>query len=72
MFFNGISVFHIFGSGVWTLEEKGKSPELNVTFETARPTLTHLALVGLENQGKVCICFAIVFRQNALWRFALM
>jgi len=37
--------------GVWTLEEKGQSPNIDVTFETARPTVTHLALVTLEHAG---------------------
>ena len=38
--------------GVWTLEKKGKSPQMDVTFDTAKPTLTHMALVALEKQGK--------------------
>ena len=37
--------------GVWTLEEKGQSPNVDVTFETAKPTVTHLALVTLEHAG---------------------
>ncbi|XP_074650189.1 NAD-dependent protein deacylase sirtuin-6-like [Tubulanus polymorphus] len=39
--------------GVWTLEEKGEAPSFNVTFDEARPTLTHMALVALEQAGYV-------------------
>nr|XP_054756247.1 NAD-dependent protein deacylase sirtuin-6-like [Lytechinus pictus] len=39
--------------GVWTLEKEGKKPEVNVTFDTAKPTLTHMALVELERRGKL-------------------
>ncbi|KAF3699231.1 NAD-dependent protein deacetylase sirtuin-6 [Channa argus] len=37
--------------GVWTLEEKGESPHFDTTFEDARPSLTHMALVGLQRAG---------------------
>ncbi|XP_072167214.1 NAD-dependent protein deacylase sirtuin-6-like [Diadema setosum] len=40
-------------NGVWTLEKQGKKPDVNVTFDTARPTLTHMALVELERRGKL-------------------
>ncbi|XP_062616050.1 uncharacterized protein LOC134277756 [Saccostrea cucullata] len=39
--------------GVWTLEQKGEKPQVNVTFDNARPTLTHMALVALERAGIV-------------------
>lgn len=38
--------------GVWTLEQKGEKPNVSVTFDNARPTLTHMALVALERAGK--------------------
>uniref|UniRef100_A0A3B5KKC7 NAD-dependent protein deacylase sirtuin-6 n=1 Tax=Takifugu rubripes TaxID=31033 RepID=A0A3B5KKC7_TAKRU len=37
--------------GVWTLEEKGESPQFETTFEAARPSLTHMALLGLQRAG---------------------
>ncbi|XP_060940631.1 NAD-dependent protein deacetylase sirtuin-6 [Limanda limanda] len=37
--------------GVWTLEEKGESPRFDITFEDARPSLTHMALLGLQRAG---------------------
>lgn len=37
--------------GVWTLEEKGETPHFDTTFEDARPTFTHLALLGLQRAG---------------------
>ncbi|XP_041366026.1 NAD-dependent protein deacetylase sirtuin-6-like [Gigantopelta aegis] len=39
--------------GVWTLEEKGQQPEVNITFESAIPSPTHMALVELERLGIV-------------------
>ncbi|CAB1317180.1 unnamed protein product [Coregonus sp. 'balchen'] len=34
--------------GVWTMEERGESPHFDTTFEEARPSLTHMALLGLH------------------------
>lgn len=39
--------------GVWTLEEKGEEPKVDVTFDAAKPSLTHMALVALEEKGFV-------------------
>uniref|UniRef100_A0A7N6FIN0 NAD-dependent protein deacylase sirtuin-6 n=1 Tax=Anabas testudineus TaxID=64144 RepID=A0A7N6FIN0_ANATE len=39
--------------GVWTLEEKGELPHFDTTFEDARPSLTHMALLGLQRAGYV-------------------
>jgi len=36
---------------VWTLEKTGQSPNIDVTFETAQPTVSHRALVTLEHAG---------------------
>lgn len=38
-------------NGVWTLEEKGLTPKFDVSFDTAAPTLTHMALLKLEEEG---------------------
>ncbi|KAK5859836.1 hypothetical protein PBY51_021360 [Eleginops maclovinus] len=37
--------------GVWTLEQNGESPHFETTFEDARPSLTHMALLGLQRAG---------------------
>ncbi|XP_030220515.1 NAD-dependent protein deacylase sirtuin-6 [Gadus morhua] len=37
--------------GVWTMEEKGETPKFDTTFEDARPSLTHMALLGLYKAG---------------------
>ncbi|XP_014786464.1 NAD-dependent protein deacylase sirtuin-6 [Octopus bimaculoides] len=39
--------------GVWTLEMRGEEPKVDITFESAKPTLTHMALVALEKAGFV-------------------
>ena len=33
------------------MEEKGCCPEVEVTFDTAQPTIAHMALVALEDAG---------------------
>ncbi|NXR37941.1 SIR6 deacetylase, partial [Zosterops hypoxanthus] len=38
-------------NGVWTMEEKGLSPKFDTTFENARPSTTHMALLGLQRVG---------------------
>ncbi|KAL4608071.1 NAD-dependent protein deacetylase sirtuin-6 isoform X1 [Arapaima gigas] len=37
--------------GVWTLEERGETPHFDTTFEEARPSPTHLALLALQRAG---------------------
>ncbi|XP_054727226.1 NAD-dependent protein deacetylase Sirt6 [Anastrepha obliqua] len=39
--------------GVWTLEQKGKKPTINVSFDEAKPTKTHMALRALVEGGFV-------------------
>ncbi|KMZ04461.1 NAD-dependent protein deacetylase Sirt6 [Drosophila simulans] len=39
--------------GVWTLEEKGEKPDFNVSFDEARPTKTHMAIIALIESGYV-------------------
>lgn len=39
-------------NGVWTLEEKGEKPSMNIEFEDAVPTKTHMALKALIDGGQ--------------------
>lgn len=39
--------------GVWTLEEKGEKPTMNISFDDAVPTKTHMALKALIDKGYV-------------------
>ena len=39
--------------GVWTLEEKGKAPQMETTFDDAKPSITHMALVRLVEENFV-------------------
>ncbi|XP_046679526.1 LOW QUALITY PROTEIN: NAD-dependent protein deacetylase Sirt6-like [Homalodisca vitripennis] len=39
--------------GVWTLEAKGEKPDMNISFNDAVPTKTHMALAKLVQVGKV-------------------
>ncbi|XP_041765830.1 NAD-dependent protein deacetylase Sirt6 isoform X1 [Anopheles merus] len=40
-------------NGVWTLEEKGEKPAVNISFDDAVPTRTHMALKSLVASGHV-------------------
>jgi len=52
---------------VWTLEQKGQSPNVDVMFDTAEPTLSHRALVILENAGMmVTVLETILLDQSVL------
>jgi len=39
--------------GVWTLEKKGLKPDVNVSWDDAKPTLTHMALASLVEADRV-------------------
>ncbi|XP_069784606.1 NAD-dependent protein deacylase sirtuin-6 isoform X3 [Narcine bancroftii] len=39
--------------GVWTMEERGLEPKFDTTFEEAKPSKTHMALVALQRVGIV-------------------
>lgn len=41
-------------NGVWTLEEKGLQPTINVDFDLAKPSFTHFALNSILKSGKSC------------------
>ncbi len=38
-------------TGVWTLEKKGEKPSINLSFDDAKPTLTHSTLKNLYDSG---------------------
>ncbi|KAJ8357805.1 hypothetical protein SKAU_G00205990 [Synaphobranchus kaupii] len=38
-------------NGVWTMEERGETPHFDTTFEAARPSVTHMALLALQRAG---------------------
>lgn len=40
-------------NGVWTLESKGLKPSINISFDNAVPTYTHMALKKLCDTGHV-------------------
>jgi hypothetical protein len=40
-------------NGVWTLEEKGLKPEINISFDEAIPTITHMSIVKLVESGEL-------------------
>ncbi|KAK7070074.1 NAD-dependent protein deacetylase sirtuin-6 [Halocaridina rubra] len=37
--------------GVWTLEKQGLKPDINISWDDAKPTLTHMAIATLEHAG---------------------
>lgn len=39
--------------GVWTLEQKGEKPNVNISFDDAVPTVTHMALVALAERANL-------------------
>jgi len=43
------------------LEAKGQSPNVDVTFETAKPTVSHLALVALEQAGTLRLYLLLLY-----------
>lgn len=40
-------------NGVWTLESKGLKPSINISFDNAIPTFTHMALKKLVEMGHI-------------------
>ncbi|XP_003741995.1 NAD-dependent protein deacetylase Sirt6-like [Galendromus occidentalis] len=40
-------------NGVWTKEQQGEKPTINISFNDAVPTKTHMALVELQRRGKL-------------------
>uniref|UniRef100_A0A224XN22 protein acetyllysine N-acetyltransferase n=1 Tax=Panstrongylus lignarius TaxID=156445 RepID=A0A224XN22_9HEMI len=40
-------------NGVWTLEKQGLKPSVNISFDDAVPTNTHMALLEMINAGKI-------------------
>ncbi|KAJ8270066.1 hypothetical protein GJAV_G00109960 [Gymnothorax javanicus] len=40
-------------NGVWTMEERGETPHFDTTFEDARPSATHMALLALQRAGYI-------------------
>ena len=42
------------------MEQKGEKPKFDVTFEQAKPTLTHRAILALEAAGK-CLVQALAY-----------
>ncbi|XP_022669677.1 NAD-dependent protein deacetylase Sirt6-like isoform X2 [Varroa destructor] len=40
-------------NGVWTKEQQGEKPTINISFDDAIPTKTHMALVELQRRGKL-------------------
>jgi len=40
-------------NGVWTLEKKGLKPQINISFDDAEPTFTHMSILSLLNSDYV-------------------
>ncbi|KAB7503914.1 NAD-dependent protein deacetylase Sirt6 [Armadillidium nasatum] len=40
-------------NGVWTLEERGEKPKICISWNDAKPTKTHMALLALQKAGYV-------------------
>jgi len=38
---------------VWTLEKKGLKPQINISFDDAEPTFTHMALLSLSRADHI-------------------
>lgn len=50
---NSTKLFFRGPNGVWTLERKGEKPTINISFDDAIPTKTHMALKALVESGHV-------------------
>lgn len=48
-----LHVCFVIFQGVWTLEEKGIEPNFTTTFDDAKASYAHMALVALETTGMV-------------------
>lgn len=46
--------------GVWTLEKQGKKPEINLDFNDAKPTDTHMAIKSLIKKGLFVILYYFI------------
>lgn len=46
--------------GVWTLEKQGKKPEINLDFNDAKPTDTHMAIKSLIKKGWIDIFYSFI------------
>lgn len=53
--------------GVWTLEEKGVTPNFTTTFEDAIASPGHMSLVALEKAGMYTTKAGVCIKQSAWW-----
>lgn len=58
--------------GVWTLEAKGEKPNINISFNDAIPTKTHMALVALVKAGMYEVSISLVFLPCLTWMLPLI